>query len=185
LKGRQSPGHLRTIPALQRLRRWVRFRLVIPVIRSRQSAEYTARGVANGVFWALTPTVGLQTAEIVATWFLARKVLRADSSLVQALVWVWVNNPITMVPMYYAFYLTGLWLTGAPGAATGYEAFLRIWDRPDAGWVELVSHAAATIGLPTMIGCIPYAAIGSATSYRWAYAIVRRRQLRFEPGKAL
>jgi uncharacterized protein (DUF2062 family) len=129
------------------------------------------------VFWGLTPTVGLQTLEIVATWLFSRKVLRADSSLIQALIWVWVNNPLTMVPMYYAFYLTGLWLTGG-GQATGYQAFLAIWDRPGVGWMELVSHAATTVGVPTVLGCVPYAVVGSALSYRWAVNIVRRRHLR-------
>jgi uncharacterized protein (DUF2062 family) len=153
---------------------------MIPVLRSRHSAEFTARGVANGVFWALTPTVGLQTLEIVATWFLARTMLRSDSSLIQAMVWAWVNNPLTMVPMYYSFYLTGLWLTGNVGRATGYEAFLAIWDRPGVGWVELVSHAAATIGMPTLIGCLPYAIVGSVLAYRWSLALVRRRRMRLQ-----
>ena len=54
------------------MRRMVRYRLVIPVFRSAQSPEFTARGVANGVFWGLTPTVGLQTLEILGTWFVAR-----------------------------------------------------------------------------------------------------------------
>lgn len=151
---------------------------MIPLLRSRHSGEFTARGVANGVFWGLTPTVGLQTLEIVATWFVSRKLLRADSSLVQALIWVWVNNPVTMVPMYYAFYLTGLWLTGAAGGTTGYAAFLAIWDRPDASWLELVSHAASTVGVPTLVGCVPYAVVGSALSYRWSILVINRRRAR-------
>jgi uncharacterized protein (DUF2062 family) len=130
------------------------------------------------VFWGLTPTVGLQTIEIVGTWFIARKVLRADSSLVQALIWVWVNNPLTMVPMYYVFYLTGLWLTGASSGATGYESFLAIWDRPDASWSELVTSVAATVGLPTLLGSVPYATLGAFFSYRWTVAVVRRRRAR-------
>jgi uncharacterized protein (DUF2062 family) len=130
------------------------------------------------VFWGLTPTVGLQTLAIIATWFLGKKIFRTDSSLVQALIWVWVNNPITMIPMYYAFYLTGLWLTGGAGAAKGYDAFLEIWDQPGASWLELVSSVAATVGVPTLVGCIPYAVLGGALSYRWAAALVRHRQAR-------
>ena len=59
---------------MQSLLRGLRYRLVIPVFRSPHSPEYTARGVANGVFWGLTPTVGLQTIEIVATWLIAQRV---------------------------------------------------------------------------------------------------------------
>ena len=90
------------------LLRGLRYRLVIPVFRSTHSAEYTARGVANGVFWGLTPTVGLQTLEITAVWFVGKTLFERNSSLLQAYIWVWVNNPLTMVPMYYAFYVTGL-----------------------------------------------------------------------------
>ena len=164
--------------AIARVRRWLRFRLVIPVFRSQHSPEFTARGVANGVFWGLTPTVGLQTIEIVATWFVGKKLLRADSSLVQALIWVWVNNPLTMVPMYYGFYVTGLWLTGRSGTATGYGAFLDMWTRADLGWLERMTTTAAAVAVPTAIGCLPYAVAGSAGSYWWAVRVVRRRRHR-------
>jgi uncharacterized protein (DUF2062 family) len=160
----------------------VRYRLIIPVFRSRHSPEYTARGVANGVFWGLTPTVGLQTLEILATWFIGRKALRADSSLVQALIWVWVNNPVTMAPMYFTFYLTGLWLTGQTGI--GYESFASLLDgRGD--WWERVTTMAAAVGVPTLIGCVPFACLGGALSYRWSLAVVRRRQMRIQASQTL
>jgi uncharacterized protein (DUF2062 family) len=168
----------RTHRFVTRARRWIRFRLLIPVLRSRHSPEFTARGVANGVFWGLTPTVGLQTIEIVATWFAGKKLLRADSSLVQALIWVWVNNPLTMVPMYYLFYVTGLWLTGRSGTATGYGAFMDMWTRADLGWLERITTTAAAVAVPTTVGCLPYAIAGAFASYWWALRIVRRRRRR-------
>ena len=60
----------------QALLRGLRYRLVIPVFRTTRSPEFTARGVANGVFWGLTPTVGLQTLTIAAVWFVGRTVFR-------------------------------------------------------------------------------------------------------------
>ena len=152
------------------------------MFRSRHSPEYTARGVANGVFWGLTPTVGLQTFEILATWFIARKVFRADSSLLQAMIWVWVNNPVTMVPMYFAFYLTGLWLTGEAGL--DYDSFASLLNG-DGSWLERVATMAATVGIPTLIGCLPFAALGGALSYRWATAVVRRRRSRIHEPQGL
>ena len=120
--------------------------MIIPVFRSPHSPEFTARGVANGVFWAFTPTIGLQTAEILATWFVGKRILHKDSSLVQAMVWVWINNPLTMVPMYYTFYVTGSYVTTnawfatavgcAPyaigGAAVSYHWTLRVVGRRQA-----------------------------------------------------
>jgi uncharacterized protein (DUF2062 family) len=178
LERRQTARHPRKIPALKGLWRWVRFRFIIPVFRSPHSAEFTARGVANGVFWGLTPTIGLQTFAIVATWFITKRLLGTDSSLVQALLWVWINNPVTMVPMYYAFYVTGLWLSGTAVPATGYESFLALWDRPELGWLERVTAIGRAVGVPLMIGCIPYAALGAGLSYRWALVVIRRRRHR-------
>jgi uncharacterized protein (DUF2062 family) len=140
--------------------------LIVPVFRSRHSAAHTARGVANGVFWGLTPTIGLQTLEILATWFVARRVFRRDSSLVQAMVWVWVNNPLTVLPLYYAFYVTGLWMTGARGVAVDYRSF------------SITGLSITDVGLPMLAGCVPYAVLGSGLSYWWAMTVVRRRQLR-------
>jgi hypothetical protein len=160
------------------IRRLVRYRLVIPVFRSAHSAEYTARGVANGVFWGLTPTVGLQSIEILATWSIGR-IIGRESSLLQAMIWVWVNNPVTMVPMYYAFYLTGLWMIGQAGSSPGYGAFVDIWtaNAQLAWWARLMGIIEA-IGVPLFAGCLPYAIVGSALSYRWAAGVVRRRRLR-------
>jgi uncharacterized protein (DUF2062 family) len=157
---RSSASLLRTI------QRWIRYRLIVPVFRSPHSAAHTARGVANGVFWGLTPTVGLQTIEILATWLLLKRVLRKDSSLVQAMVWVWVNNPLTVVPMYYAFYVTGLWLTGRRGLAVDYSSF------------TISGLSITNVGVPLLLGCVPYAVTGAVLSYFWATRVVRRRQQR-------
>jgi uncharacterized protein (DUF2062 family) len=152
--------------------------VIVPLFRSPHSAEHTARGVANGVFWGLTPTIGLQTLGIMATWLIARKLLRKDSSLLQAFIWVWVNNPLTVVPMYYAFYVTGLWLTGQGEQAAGYSAFGALLTAGDAGWLTRVTTLMAALGLPLLLGCLPYAIVGATVSYAWARAVVRRREER-------
>jgi uncharacterized protein (DUF2062 family) len=146
--------------------------LIVPVFRSPHSAAYTARGVANGVFWGLTPTIGLQTFAILATWFVGRRLFRRDSSLLQGLVWAWLNNPVTVVPMYYLFYVTGLWLTGEPGVAVDYHAF------------SIDNLTLGALGLPLVVGCLPYATVGSAIGYRWAMTVVTRRKERLARRRA-
>jgi uncharacterized protein (DUF2062 family) len=159
--------------------RALRYRFIVPVFRSPHPPEYTARGVANGVFWGLTPSVGLQTVAIVATWLVAHKLCRRPSSLLQAFIWVWVNNPVTMVPMYYLFYVTGLWLLGEAGPANGYDTFVALWDANTAGgWFDGLVAIARSIGVPIVIGSAPYATTGGALSYRWALRVVRRRKAR-------
>lgn len=129
------------------------------------------------MFWGLTPSVGLQTGEILLTWLIGRKVFRKESSLLQAFVWVWINNPVTMIPMYYVFYLTGLWLLGDLGLARGYDAFVGLWDGDaNDGWLSRLGNVARAVGVPTIIGCVPYATIGSGVSYRWTVRVIRRRR---------
>lgn len=148
----------------------------MPIFRSPHTPEYTARGVAIGVFWGLTPTVGLQTGAVLGTWYVAKRALRAPSSLLQAILWASVNNPLTMIPMYYGFYLTGLWMMGSAEAAPAYAAFVRVWDRPGIGLMQHVSETLRSVGLPMLLGCLPYASVGSFVSYRWALALARRRR---------
>jgi uncharacterized protein (DUF2062 family) len=152
--------------------------VIVPLFRSPHSPEHTARGVANGVFWGLTPTIGLQTLGITFTWLVLRKLLQKDSSLLQAFIWVWVNNPLTVVPMYYAYYVTGLWLTGNAGQAAGYETFATLLEPGDGPWLTKVTALMTAIGVPLLVGSAPYAILGAFVSYIWAMALVLRRRAR-------
>lgn len=160
------------------MRRYLRHRLIVPLFRSPHPPAYTARGVANGVFWGLTPTVGLQSLEILATWVVARRVFGKESSVLQAMIWVWVNNPITMIPLYYAFYVTGLWLLADPASATGYAAFAALWNGSADGWLAHTVTLARAVGGAMLIGCVPFAIAGAALSYAWALRVVAARQQR-------
>ena len=156
------------------------------MFRSPHPPAFTARGVANGVFWGMTPTVGLQTIEIVGTWFIARRWMKRDSSLLQAMIWVWINNPVTMLPMYYAFYVTGLWLLGNAELASGYDAFVGLWDTAsDEPWLTRVTTIFGSIGAPLLLGSVPYAVVAAGVSYRWAAYVVRARHNRIAARAAL
>lgn len=169
----------------QAMLRGLRYRLVIPVFRSPHSAEYTARGVANGVFWGLSPTVGLQTIEIAAAWFIGRKVFGLDSSLLQAYIWVWVNNPVTMIPLYYTYYVTGLWLLGDSTLSKGYAGFVEVWTAASAlGWWTGFVAILQAVGAPLFLGAVPYTIVGTLLAHRWALRLVRRRQQRLRGGMA-
>lgn len=167
---------------IQRLQRLIRYKLIIPVFRSPHPPEYTARGVANGVFWGVTPFLGLQTLFMLGTWTVMKRAFGKDSSLLQALIWAWVNNPITMVPMYYVFYVTGLWLTGTSGSLGGYDAFVALWERSadTPGFLARVALLARQIGVALTIGCIPFALVLSWIAYSWALAATRARQRRIK-----
>jgi uncharacterized protein (DUF2062 family) len=165
---------------IKRAQRYVRYHFLIPIFRSPHPPEYTARGVAIGVFWGVTPFLGAQTLLMIATWQVLKRGFGRDSSLVQALAWAWINNPLTMIPMYYAFYVTGLWLTGTSGSLGGYDAFVGLWEesRHAPSVFARVDRLARQVGLALLVGSVPYALLGSWAGYRWALGIVRARRRR-------
>jgi uncharacterized protein len=161
----------------------IRYKLIIPVYRSPHPPAYTARGVAIGVFWGVTPLLGLQTILMVATWQTLKRAFAKDASIVQALIWAWVNNPITMLPMFYVFYVTGSWIIGSPNVlGGGYHAFVALWEtsQHEPTFLARALTTARAVGLALTVGCVPYAALASWVAYRWALAITtaRRRRIR-------
>jgi uncharacterized protein (DUF2062 family) len=167
----------RTTGPLASLTRSVRYHLIIPLFRSAHPPEHTARGVAAGIFWGVLPILGLQTVMILATWNLARRT-RWNLSLVQALAWQWVNNALTMLPLYYLFYITGHVMVGN-GWMGGYDAFVALWNETAyaaATWLERIVSVARVLGLPTLLGALPWAATAAAFGYLWGVRIVRERR---------
>ena len=60
-----------------------------------------ARGVAAGLFIALTPTAGMQTLLILGVCWLFR------ANFVAAFAVSWVCNPFTVGPLYFAYHRLG------------------------------------------------------------------------------
>ena len=165
------------------MRREMRYRLVIPLKRSRHPPEYTARGVAVGTFWALTPTVGVQMAVVVVHWWISRKFFRRDFSVVNAMAWTWITNVFTLLPFYYLFYVTGQFMMGAEDV-TGYRGFITLWDStasstdPEGTALsELIQTWGALLlkdwFAAMALGSIPYAFVGGWLAWRWALAAIR------------
>lgn len=161
------------------LGRVIRYRLIIPLFRSPHPPEYTARGVAVGVFWGLTPLVGGQSFIIAGQWMVARR-LGWEFSLLQGLAWTWISNVFTMLPLYYLFYITGLLMLGDADQAGGYHAFLALWQRAtegaDHGFLTRVMLSVRVLGVPALLGCLPWASSGAWVSYAWSYRIAERHQ---------
>ena len=119
--------------------------------------EYAlARGVSLGLFVGLTPTVGIQTAMMVAGSLMFR------ANFPAAFIVSFVSNPVTMAPLYYGWHELGIWMmrwlpvsraagdsigeafaedtlamligsmaVAIPSAILGYFAFLWLWRALD------------------------------------------------------
>lgn len=167
-----------------RARRVVVRRLISPVLKNRDSADYAARGVFVGVLLAMTPTVGLQMVLCVIVWGMIRAVGRRwDFNLLVALAWTWASNVFTVPPLYYLFLLTGRIAQGRFDDLVGYSTFVAKLNTAlavDVGWLEAFWVYTVTLfqefGLPMAIGCVPWALLAAWLGYRWTLRFVRRRQ---------
>lgn len=169
---------------LRRLQRLLRYRLVLPMLRTRHGPRYTARGVAVGMLVALTPTVGVQMPIVLALWLLVRSLYpRWDFNPLVGAAWTWVTNVLTVPPVYYVFYLTGRAMLGHYQSDFGYARFvadLHASLTGDVGWFEALwvytSELFRRFGLPMFVGSVPWALAGAWISYAWSLRFMERRQ---------
>lgn len=166
---------------IKRLKRVARYRLHIPIMRSRQPAHYVARGVMVGMFWAMTPFFGLHMALVFITWLFTRRLFKWDFSLVNGLAWTWTTNFLTILPAFYLFYLTGQILLGSISDPLGYDAFKSVFvsaeqgatdDPASTGWH--LSNLWTAFGAPLFLGSALWSVFTAWASYHLALGFVIR-----------
>ena len=138
-----------------------------------------------GIFWALTPLVGIQMSLVAATWAIFR-FFGLHFHLGIAIAYVWITNPATLPFFYYGFYVVGrfcfLFLDMEITAITMEtiqqllfdNSKLDFWSRV-AEWVRLLTK---DLGQPMLVGSflvgLPCAVIGYPLTARLVNAHRRR-----------
>jgi uncharacterized protein (DUF2062 family) len=124
-----------------------------------------SRAFAIG-FWAMyTPPLPWQQviAAVLAIYF--------DANLPLAVALVWITNPLTWAPMYYAAYWVGTLVMGQPSFDfTEFSAFFtieRVWE----------------LGAPFLVGCFTLMNIGGLLGYfgirfLWRRSVLHQWELR-------
>ena len=151
----------------QNFTRLLKLRLLVPILRSPHPPEHTARGVAIGTMWAMTPLVGIQMWLVSMTWLFYKKFLKKSFSLPLGLAFTWLTNVFTMVPMYYVFYVTGQILMGNWDSISGYGHLKEIIHQTFMSdlsfveeWVLFFKLLVQDWGLAMIIGCLPWMILG-------------------------
>ena len=181
---KQLKGHMarNNHSAWQKFMRLIRYRLIVPILRTRHAPEYTARGVFVGIAFGLTPTVGIQIGIVMVLWSIVRSMLpRWDFNLIVALAWVWLSNVFTMVPLYFGFLVTGRMMMGHSESLPSYDTFAKELtstfeveaDGLTGFWQQTV-NLFDLYGTPMLVGCIPWALIGGWAGYLWTAKYLRR-----------
>ena len=108
---------------LRKLSRILKYRLLVPILRSNLPPVETARGVAVGLVSAMNPFVGIQMALVGAFWVFPKLVLpNWRFNLIAALAWTWATNIFT-VPIVYMFLITGRLMLGRWEEFLGFDEF--------------------------------------------------------------
>ena len=71
-QNRSRAGHPRPAGIFRRASRYIRYRLITPMLRARHEPEYSARSVLVGVVCGLMPILG-QSTIVLAVWLVARR----------------------------------------------------------------------------------------------------------------
>jgi hypothetical protein len=164
--------------------RWTKLKLM----HINDSPHRIAMGVAIGLFIAWTPTVGFHIVLALALALL----LRANK--IAALVSIWINNPITMIPMFYSGYVLGkvssnvFTGTGELTRAQMFDLFHQFdalgsvftnFHRPEF-W-RAILDMLLKVGLDLWIGCVIIGIVSAVIGYFGAYGLIlwhRRRNPR-------
>jgi uncharacterized protein len=152
--------------------RLLRYRFALPMLRSHHPPAFAARGTALGLALAFTPTIGLHTLIAGALWAATARVPRLHFSLILAIAWTWVSNPLTAFPIYYLLYVTGQLMLGHWSDLSGYEDFLTLARSLTEGDRSLLENAQLMAkimledwGLAMIVGCLPWAVIVGGGGY--------------------
>ena len=152
-------------------------KLINPVLHSNAPVSEVSLGVAFGVFLGLTPTVGVQMYLVALVWSIYRYIFGRHFSLPVGVAMVWISNPLTMVPLYYLFLVTGYRLLETQNGIS-YELFTEYLGHissTEGTWEMIVAGMRfflIDLGWPMIIGSFVYAVPGFIISYFMTKRIV-------------
>ena len=104
-------------------------------------------GVLVGLFWAFTPIPTQMIPAALCAW-----VIRANLPISLALVWI--SNPLTIPPLFLAFYMTGSWMLDIP-----------IMPPEGAVTLEWFKARMGDVWKPFLLGSITFSVVSAGLGY--------------------
>jgi uncharacterized protein len=138
---------------------------VTPFVSSKHPPWFDARGIAAGLAIGFGMPIGSQ----MVTLGLLRLIIRFN--VVFAFAFTWVNNPITLIPMYYGYYCLGSVLLGKSVVMDANSFQHLINPVIHAGYFWEAMHAFLLIGWDTILRWSVAAAVLAATSGIVGYVV--------------
>lgn len=142
---------------------WNSPRALLRAILSLNDTPHSiAKGTAIGMFLGLTPTVGIQMMLVMLVSFFIRFNRKA------ALITVYISNPFTMIPMYWANYKVGTLFFDETVSHEDFERLLTYHGFSE--WMNAIHAVFIEVGLPLLFGSLIVATTGGLITYpfiRW------------------
>ncbi|MDV6235572.1 DUF2062 domain-containing protein [Leptospira ellisii] len=80
--------------------------IIVPFQQSHAPVREVCLGTSIGLFWSLTPLIGIQMYLGLITWLVLR-IFGIRFYMPIAIAMIWITNPVTLPFFYYVFYVTG------------------------------------------------------------------------------
>lgn len=168
----------------QKIKKYIDNKIVRPFRDSKKPTSEIAKGAMIGMFWAMTPLVGIQMTLVTINWVLFR-IFKIRFSIPIAMAMVWLSNPITMGPLYYMFYMIGF-LTfhflGSSSLQISYDTFTNKLSESLSmgaidGSIDFITYIFVDMGWPMLIGGFVIAIPLSIMAYFLAIKFVTKHRM--------
>ena len=136
--------------------------LLRAILSLEDSPHSIAKGTAIGMFLGLTPTVGIQMILVMLVSLFVRFNRKA------ALITVYISNPFTMIPMYWANYKVGTLFFEDTVTRQDFERLLTYHGFNE--WLSAIHAIFVDVGMPLLFGSAVVATTGGILTYplmRW------------------
>lgn len=145
-------------------RNWFRAMLMLD-----DSPHRIALGGAIGMFFALTPTMGIQMFLVLLLAVLTRRWFTFNK--VAALLMVYVSNPLTALPIYWFNYKLGTIYFPGTTSRKEFEALLQ-YDGLAEWWASFM-HLFRDVGVPLVVGSLVMATGCALATYPILLRVIR------------
>lgn len=122
--------------------RWFYKKFIVRLLELDDTPKEIARGIAIGVFLAMTPTVGIQMVSIAVLCTIFR------GNRLGGVTMAWISNPLTIVPIYWLDYVIGSMILRTP--IVGREQIARIVDVKSTGMFDMFFEFLGNLGTMTV-----------------------------------
>ena len=149
-------------------------RLIRSLLALDDTPHAIALGTAIGMFVGMTPTVGLQMFLVIGIAAATRPLFHFNR--VAGLITVYISNPLTIVPLYAAFYYVGTMLVDAPMTPAQFQ--LQFEAALDRSWIDPLRFIFTEVAWPMLAGSLLIATVTAVPTYPIVRRlVVARRQL--------